>query len=65
MSLNLAGIPGGPPQALTQASSEAKGVLGSIGEGLSFGLSFVERTAVDAAFTGAEVINCAAPPSTP
>lgn len=60
MSLNLAGA-GGLPMALSSASAGVKSALGSIGNVLSLGLSFLERTAVDAAFTGAEAINCAIP----
>jgi RHS repeat-associated protein len=60
ISLNLAGA-GGLPMALSPASAGVKSALGSIGNVLSLGLSFVERTAVDAAFTGAEAINCAIP----
>jgi RHS repeat-associated protein len=63
MSLNLEGTPGGPPLALSQASGGVKGALEDIGDTLSFGLSFVERTAVDAAFTGAEAIDCGVPSS--
>jgi len=61
MWLNLAGVPGGPPLVLSQASAGIKVVLGKIGDALSFGLSVAERTAVDVGFTGAEVINCAIP----
>ena len=60
MSLNLAGA-GGLPMALSPASAGVKSILGSIENVLSLGLSFVQRTAVDAAFTGAEAINCAIP----
>ncbi|HEY4739916.1 MAG TPA: RHS repeat-associated core domain-containing protein [Candidatus Acidoferrales bacterium] len=60
MSLNLAGA-GGLPMALSPASAGVKSALGSIGNVLSLGLSFLERTSVDAAFTGAEAINCAIP----
>jgi RHS repeat-associated protein len=60
MSLNLAGA-GGLPMALSPASAGVKSALGSIGNVLSLGLSFLERTAVDTAFTGAEAINCAIP----
>ena len=60
MSLNLAGA-GGLPMALSPASAGVKSVLGSIGNVLSLGLSFLERISVDAAFTGAEAIDCAIP----
>lgn len=61
MSLNLAGTPGGPAVALSQASGGVKAVLGQIGDALSLGMSFATRTAVDVGFTGAEAFNCAIP----
>jgi RHS repeat-associated protein len=58
MSLNFAGIPGGPPLALSQASAEVKAALGSVGKALSLGMSFATRTAVDVGLSAAEAINC-------
>ena len=60
--INLASA-GGLPRALTWSSAGVKSVLGSVGRTLSLGLSFVERTSVDGAFTAAESINCAIPQS--
>ena len=59
-SLNLAGK-GGLPLALGRASGSVKSALGSIGEGLSLWMSFLERISIDAGLTGAEAINCAIP----
>jgi hypothetical protein len=61
MSLNLAGTPGGPPLALSQASGGVKAVLGKVGNALSLGMSITTRLGVDAAFTAAEAINCSIP----
>jgi len=61
MSLNLLGTPGGPPLALGQATAPAKAFLGKVGNALSLGMKFTTKLAVDAAFTGAEAINCAIP----
>ena len=61
MSLNLAGTPGGPAVALSQASGGVRAVFGRIGNVLSLGMSFATRTAVDVGFTGAEALNCAIP----
>jgi len=59
MSLNLAGTPGGPAVALSQASDGVKTALGEAGDALSLGMSFARRTAFDTGFTAAEAINCA------
>jgi hypothetical protein len=56
MALNIARA-GGAPQALSQASSGVKALLGKAGNVLSLGMSFATRTAVDIGFTGAEAIN--------
>lgn len=61
MSLNIAGTPGGPTVALSQASGGVKADLGQVGDVLGLGMSFATPTAVDAGFTGAEAINCAIP----
>lgn len=58
MSLNLEGVPGGPPQALSQASGGIQDFLGEIGDVFSLGMSFTTRLGVDAAFAGAEAIGC-------
>jgi hypothetical protein len=58
MTLNLQGIRGGPPQALSQASRGAQGLLGELGDVFSLGMSFTTRLGVDMAFTGAEAIGC-------
>jgi hypothetical protein len=60
LSLNLEGA-GGLPTALSSASAGVKSALGSIGDVLSLGLSPAERISIDAAFTGAEAVNCAIP----
>jgi hypothetical protein len=62
MSLNLLSTPGGPPLALSQASGSARALLGKVGSALSLGMKFTTKLAVDAAFTGAEAINCSIPP---
>ncbi|MDP9171087.1 MAG: RHS repeat-associated core domain-containing protein [Acidobacteriota bacterium] len=59
MSLNLAGK-GGLPQALGTSGTALRGAIGTAGKVLGLGLSFEERLAVDAAFTGAEVAYCIA-----
>jgi len=58
MSLNLSGIGGGPPLALSSASGGLKSLLGSIGNALNLGMDFSTKLGVDAAFTGAEAIGC-------
>jgi hypothetical protein len=58
MSLNLTGIPGGPPLALSQASAGVQSALGSVGNVLNLGMSASTRLGVDAAFTAAEAIGC-------
>ncbi len=60
LSLNLEGA-GGLPAALSPASARVKSVLGAIGDILNLDLSFTERFSIDAAFTGAEAIDCAIP----
>ena len=59
MSLNLAGK-GGLPQALSRSGAAAslQGALSRIGTAFSFGLKAPTRWALDAAFTGAEMLNC-------
>jgi hypothetical protein len=54
--------PRGPPLALSQASGSARALLGKVGSALSLGMKFTTKLAVDAAFTGAEAINCSIPP---
>ena len=58
MSLNLNGIPGGPPQALSQASAGAQGILEDLSSVLNLGMSLTVRLAVDVALTGAEALGC-------
>jgi RHS repeat-associated protein len=59
MSLNLVGN-GGLPQALSQSGAAASlgSTLSRIGSAVSLGLKASTRWAVDAAFTGAEMVNC-------
>jgi hypothetical protein len=61
MSLNLGGVTGGSPQALSQASSGVQDFLGEIGDVFSLGMSFTTRLGVDAALAGAEAIGCSIP----
>jgi len=58
MSLNLWGIRGGPPLALSPAAGGVQSILGSIGKALSLGMDFTTKLGIDAAFTGAEAIGC-------
>lgn len=59
MSLNLVGK-GGLPQALGQSGATAslQGTLSRFGSAFSLGLKASTRWALDAAFTGAEMVNC-------
>ncbi len=59
MSLNLVGK-GGLPQALGQSGAAAsfQGTLSRFGSAFSLGLKASTRWAIDAAFTGAEMVNC-------
>jgi RHS repeat-associated protein len=61
MSLNIAGVPGGPPSALAPASSDASSFLGSLSKAFTLGLDETTKLAVDVGLTGAEVIGCAIP----
>jgi RHS repeat-associated protein len=58
MSLNLGGVPGGPPLALSQASKGLQSVLGKVGNLLNLGMDASTKLAIDAAFTAAEAIGC-------
>ena len=58
MSLNLWGIRGGPPLALSSAAGGVKSFLGSMGRALSLGMDFTTKLGVDTALTGAEAIGC-------
>jgi len=60
MSLNLVGKTGSAPRALAQSTAGARSMIGKIGSGLSFGLSFLERTTIDVAFTAGEAVSCSA-----
>jgi hypothetical protein len=61
MSLNLEGVTGGPPLALSQASKGVQSALGEIGNVFSLGMSFTTRLGVDFALAGAEAIGCSMP----
>ena len=58
MSLNLNGVPGGPPLALSQASKGAQSLLGKVGNALNLGMDFTTKLGIDAAFTTAEAVGC-------
>lgn len=59
MSLNLEGIRGGPPLALSQASRGVQAGLNKLGDVFSLGMKFSTRLGIDFALAGAEAIGCA------
>jgi hypothetical protein len=61
ISLNLKGVRGGPPLALSQASKGVQSALGGLANIFSLGMSFTTRLGVDAALIGAEAIGCSIP----